>query len=85
MEMINLSLPATNRFATDYLAGVPEIQRFFHYRYQHSADYQARLIELNKRTFMRKELAECIEKYMACFPSSAEVKVSLEKLKKENT
>ena len=34
MEMINLSLPATNRFATDYLAGVPEIQRFFHYRYQ---------------------------------------------------
>ena len=83
--MINLSLPATNRFATDYLAGVPEIQRFFHYRYQHSADYQARLIELNKRTFMRKELAGCIEKYMACFPSSAEVKVSLEKLKKENS
>ena len=85
MEMINLSLPATNRFATDYLAGVPEIQRFFHYRYQHSADYQARLIELNKRTFMRKELAECIEKYMECFPSSTEVKMSLEKLKKENS
>ena len=85
MEMINLSLPATNRFATDYLAGVPEIQRFFHYRYQHSADYQARLIELNKRTFMRKELAECIEKYMERFPSSTEVKMSLEKLKKENS
>ena len=85
MEMINLSLPATNRFATDYLAGVPEIQRFFHYRYQNSADYQARLIELNNRTFMRKELAECIEKYMERFPSSKEVKMSLEKLKKENS
>ncbi len=44
MEMINLSLPATNRFATDYLAGVPEIQRFFHYRFQDSSDYQARLV-----------------------------------------
>ncbi len=85
MEMINLSLPATNRFATDYLAGVPEIQRFFHYRYQCSLDYQARILELNNRTFMRKELAECIETYMERFPSSPEVKMSLEKLTKENS
>jgi bacillithiol synthase len=85
MEMINLSLPATNRFATDYLAGVPEIQRFFHYRFQDSSDYQARLVELKNRTFMRKELAECIEKYMEHFPSSKEVKTSLEKLKQENS
>ena len=74
MEMINLSLPATNRFATGYLAGVPEIQSFFHYQYQNTADYEARLLELNKRTFMRKELAECIEKYMESFPSIEEVK-----------
>ena len=85
MEMINLSLPATNRFATDYLAGVPEIQRFFHYRFQDSSDYQARLVELKNRNFMRKELAECIEKYMEHFPSSKEVKTSLEKLKQENS
>ena len=85
MEMINLSLPATNRFATDYLAGVPEIQRFFHYQYQYSSDYQARLLELNNRNFMRKELAGCIGKYMERFPSSPEVKTSLEKLTKENS
>ena len=85
MEMINLSLPATNRFATDYLAGVPEIQRFFHYRFQDSSDYQARLVELKNRNFMRKELAECIEKYMEHFPSSKEVETSLEKLKQENS
>lgn len=85
MEMINLSLPATNRFATDYLAGVPEIQRFFHYRFQDSSDYQARLVELKNRSFMRKELAECIEKYMEHFPSSTKVKTSLERLKQENS
>ena len=35
-----------------------------------SEDYEARLIELNNRTFMRKELVECIENYMEPFPSS---------------
>ena len=85
MEMINLSLPATNRFATEYLAGLPEIQSYFHYRYQNSADYQARLVELKNRTFMRKELAECIEGYMERFPGSKEIKTSLEKLTKENS
>ena len=34
---------------------------------------------------MRKELAECIEKYMERIPSSKEVKASLEKLKQENS
>jgi bacillithiol biosynthesis cysteine-adding enzyme BshC len=85
MEMFNLSLPATNRFATGYLAGAPEIQRFFHYRYQKSADYEARLLELQNRTFMRKELAGCIEKYMERFPSSEEVKASLTKLTNQDS
>ena len=76
MEMLNLSLPATNRFATDYLAGVPEIQSFFHYQYQNKSDYQARLLELKNRTFMRKELALCIEEYMKPFPTSKEVKIT---------
>ncbi|MCQ6273992.1 bacillithiol biosynthesis cysteine-adding enzyme BshC [Bacillus sp. V3B] len=85
MEMLNLSLPATNRFATGYLAGAPEIQRFFHYRYQDSTDYEARLLELQNRTFMRKELAGCIEKYMERFPSSKEVKASLTKLTNQDS
>ena len=33
MEILNLSLPATNRFASNYLEQSPEIQSFFHYRY----------------------------------------------------
>ena len=80
MEMLNLSLPATNRFATGYLAGAPEIQNFFHYQYQNKSDYEARLLELKNRTFMRKELALCIEEYMKPFPTSEVVKDSLTKL-----
>ena len=40
MEMSNLSLPATNPFATGYLAGAPEIQRFFHYQFQNKSEYK---------------------------------------------
>ncbi|WP_394232620.1 bacillithiol biosynthesis cysteine-adding enzyme BshC [Niallia oryzisoli] len=80
MEMLNLELPATNRFATGYLAGAPEIQRFFHYQYQSVSDYNERVVELKKRTFMREELASCIAKYMERFPTSNKVLESLEKL-----
>ena len=78
--MFNLSLPATNRFATGYLAGAPEIQSFFHYQYQNKSDYETRLLELKNRIFMRKELALCIEEYMKPFPTSEVVKDSLTKL-----
>lgn len=84
MEMYNLSLPAVNRFATEYLDESPDIQDFFHYRYQDTAGYKDRLLELKSRTFMRKELIRCIEKYMAPFPSSNEVERSLKKLADEN-
>ena len=54
MEVLNLSLPAANRFATDYLKGSPEIQSFFHYDYKLESDYVARLAELSKRNFYRQ-------------------------------
>jgi bacillithiol synthase len=85
MEILNLSLPATNKFATDYLAGASEIQNFFHYQYQVSSEYKKRLDELQSRSFMRKEVASCIEAYMERFPQSKEVSVSIEKLKKDNS
>lgn len=80
MEMLNLSLPATNRFATDYLAGSPEIQEFFHYQFQKESDYKERVLELQNRKFMRKELVSCIEEFMKPFPTSKEVEKSLSKL-----
>lgn len=85
MEMLNLTLPATNRFATEYLAGTSEIQRFFHYNYTNPSNFKARLLELQNRSFMRKELAQCIEKYMSPFPTSDKVKHSLAKLTKDNS
>ncbi|WP_428908748.1 bacillithiol biosynthesis cysteine-adding enzyme BshC [Niallia sp. Krafla_26] len=80
MEMLNLSLPATNPFATGYLAGASEIQKFFHYQFKNQSDYQKRLIELQNRKFMRRELSQCIELFMEPFPTSDEVKDSLLKL-----
>jgi bacillithiol biosynthesis cysteine-adding enzyme BshC len=85
MEMLNLSLPANNRFATDYLAQTPDIQQFFHYRYQEASDYIERVEELKKRSFLRQEVAEHIELFMDRFPSSPQVNHSIEKLKNEDS
>ncbi len=85
MEILNLSLPAANRFATGYLNGNAEIQSFFHYNYQKEADFRARLEELSNRKFYRKELAQHIDEFMARFPSSSQVMKSIEKLKRENS
>ncbi len=85
MEILNLSLPATNRFATEYLEQTPEIQRYFHYRFNDHLEYEKRLTEIQQRSYMRNELAAHIEEYMDQFPTSEKVKVSIEKLKEENS
>lgn len=85
MEILNLSLPATNRFATEYIAQTEDIQRFFHYRYNHAADFQSRLVELRHRSYMREELTAYIKQFMAKFPTSTEVEESLEKLKRDDS
>lgn len=85
MEILNLSLPATNRFATEYLAQTPDIQRFFHYRYNDHEHDQARLAELSERSFKRSELADYINRFMSRFPSSKQVQLSIDRLKQENS
>ncbi|WP_342430503.1 bacillithiol biosynthesis cysteine-adding enzyme BshC [Neobacillus sp. FSL H8-0543] len=85
MEMLNLSLPATNRFASSYLKQSAEILPFFHYRFNDLTEDQKRVDELGNRQFPRKEAAEHIETYMERFPSSEAVKNSLAKLKQENS
>lgn len=85
MEILNLSLSATNQFATDYLAQNESIGSFFHYNFLQSSEYEKRLLDLHKRTFMRDELADYIEKFMSRFPGSNHVKESLRKLKQENS
>ncbi|MDP4170956.1 MAG: bacillithiol biosynthesis cysteine-adding enzyme BshC, partial [Bacillota bacterium] len=85
MEMLNLSLPATNRFASCYLEQTEDILPFFHYRFDQTSDYHERLLELKDRVFPREEIAGHIDTYMARFPSSKAVKDSIKKLKADNS
>lgn len=85
MEIVNLSLPATNRFASNYLKQSTEIQPFFHYRFDQLSDDLERLAELKNRSFPRKEIARHIECFMERFPSSPSIKHSIEKLKQDNS
>jgi bacillithiol synthase len=85
MEILNLSLSATNRFASNYLEQSPDILSFFHYRFNDLGEDQKRLDELSNRSFPREEVADYIEKFMERFPSSEAVKNSLEKLKQSNS
>lgn len=85
MEILNLSLPATNRFASNYLEQSPEIQPFFHYRFNEVTDDAKRVGELSNRLFPRNEVAEHIESFMKRFPSSEAVIKSIDKLKSNNS
>lgn len=85
MEILNLSLPAANRFASNYLEQSDDIQPFFHYRFNHKTDDVKRLDELSNRHFPREEVAAYIEKFMERFPSSEAVKASLIKLSQANS
>jgi len=85
MEILNLSLPATNRFASNYLEQSPEIQPFFHYRFNEVTDDAKRVGELSNRLFPRIEVAEHIESFMKRFPSSEAVIKSIDKLKSNNS
>jgi len=85
MEILNLSLPATNRFASNYLEQSPKIQPFFHYRFNNGTDDAERVAELSNRSFPRLEVAEHIESFMKRFPSSEAVIKSIDKLKSNNS
>jgi bacillithiol synthase len=85
MEIFNLSLPATNRFASNYLKQTEDIQPFFHYRFEQSSSDLDRLTELQNRFFPREEVAQHIEEFMGQFPSSPSVKKSIEKLKQSDS
>ncbi|WP_066368341.1 bacillithiol biosynthesis cysteine-adding enzyme BshC [Neobacillus fumarioli] len=85
MEILNLSLPATNRFASGYLQQSAEIMPFFHYRFNDLNADTERLAELGGRKFKRTELAEYIESFMERFASSEAVKNSIHKLKQTNS
>lgn len=85
MEILNLSLPAANRFASNYLEQSEAILPFFHYRFNDMNEDISRLTELGDRSFPRVEVASHIERFMNRYPSSDAVAKSIEKLKKQNS
>ncbi|WP_462409178.1 bacillithiol biosynthesis cysteine-adding enzyme BshC [Neobacillus sp. Marseille-QA0830] len=85
MEIFNLSVPATNRFASKYLEQSAEILPFFHYRLNDITEDTKRLAELKARKFPRQEVAAHIEEFMEGLPTSNAVKKSQDKLREENS
>lgn len=85
MEIVNISLPATNKFATGYNEGEKNVLQYFHYDYCSEDGYKQRVEELFARAFMRDELADHIESFMKPFPRTLEVGKSLEKLRRKNS
>ncbi len=85
MEMVNLSLPAGNQFVTDYLSQDDKVKNFYHYSYSDKESYFQRVKELEKRQFMRSELADHIAGYMRAFPQSEKVQQNIDRLRKDNS
>lgn len=85
MEILNLSIPAANRFASNYLEQSPDILPFFHYRFNDLKEDEKRAAELRSRSFPRTEVAAHIESFMERFPCSNAVKSSIEKLKQNDS
>lgn len=85
MEMVNLSLPAGNQFVTDYLSQDDKVKGFYHYNHGDKDSYFQRVKELEKRQFMRNELADHIAGYMRAFPQSEKVQQNIANLRKDNS
>ncbi|MGG4037052.1 bacillithiol biosynthesis cysteine-adding enzyme BshC [Heyndrickxia ginsengihumi] len=85
MELENLSIPATNRFASLYLEQKQPVKDFFHYDIRDSSVFKRRAQDLRERTFNREKLANCIEQYMRKFPSASAVEHSIKKLRNHDS
>ncbi|WP_270582929.1 bacillithiol biosynthesis cysteine-adding enzyme BshC [Bacillus smithii] len=81
MKLENIQIPAINLFASSYLKQEKPVVDFFHYRLSDPYVFEKRLRELENRTFLRYELASCLEKYMEDFLHIPAVQRSIHKLK----
>ncbi|MBM7578404.1 bacillithiol biosynthesis cysteine-adding enzyme BshC [Jeotgalibacillus terrae] len=79
MLVKQFDLPAIQPFASAYIKESSNTMKHFHYSYSH--DFKKRLTDLDQRSFMRNELAACIESFMGNLPSSRETASSLDALK----
>ncbi|RDU38477.1 bacillithiol biosynthesis cysteine-adding enzyme BshC [Neobacillus piezotolerans] len=85
MEISDLSLPAVNRFASEYLEQSDAVRPFFHYTYNTPGVDRERLDDLASRDFPREKIAAHIESYMSRFGISAQTHETIEKLKRPDS
>lgn len=85
MELENILIPATNRFASLYIEQKKPVKDFFHYDITDQDVFKKRYKDLQSRSFEREKLVDCIEAYMEKFSPSNEIKESLEKLRQPET
>jgi bacillithiol synthase len=82
MDLENILIPATNRFASLYIEQKKPVKDFFHYDIKDQDVFTKRYKDLTEREFKREQLVDCIEKYMEKFTQTEETKLSLHKLRK---
>jgi bacillithiol synthase len=85
MELENITIPATNRFASLYIEQMEPVKDFFHYDIKKTSVFKERYSDLQVRHFPRESLAQCIEEYMKKYPSSDQIKASLDKLRQKDS
>ena len=85
MKLESIQIPAINLFASSYLKQEKPVVDFFHYRLSDEHVFEKRLKELDNRTFLRNELASCVEKYMEDFLHIPAVQQSIHKLRLPNS
>ena len=85
MEIKEIVLPSINKFASDYVKGLPQVNDFFHYDVKDVKVYEKRYYDLMERYFNRNELKKTIEAYMNKFGLSEEVRNNLELLEQSDS
>lgn len=79
------SLSQSNLFVADYMANKQSAFDFFHYNPDDPESYKQRYAELMHRSFPRQQLADVIERFLSRWSISAEQRVQLERLRRENS
>ena len=76
MEVMELSLPATNRLATEYIKGTFPIHEAFHH-----FTFEERLAYVHERTYAREALVDHLLTYHEQFGASYEKMANIKKLR----
>ncbi|MBW7650179.1 bacillithiol biosynthesis cysteine-adding enzyme BshC [Anoxybacillus sp. ST4] len=76
MEVMELSLPATNRLATEYMKGTFPIHEAFHH-----FTFEERLAYVHERTYAREALVDHLLTYHEQFGASDETMANIKKLR----